>query len=362
MFDFLENLRKTDELKRQEAITAYLDGALTPGERRRFEEKLAADETLRAEVEQQRLIKENLQRLPFVRSPRNFTLNPALYGRPAPEPAGRLYPALRAATVLVAFFFVIAVAAELLTFAGRGGPSLALAPMADEAAEISKEVIVSESEGAPMEATAARSVVAEEALDVQAEAEEMVAEAEMAAEAPAEEMPIPIEEPVVEEAVEAEEAAADEPMPEEAFAAEEAEPGIGVAAPIPTEGRDQTEDGVATDGDIGNAIAGGGDSTTSETEALKALPTEAGGEQAAEALAAQAPTAKVEPSRTVSATSTAQALAAEELSPDEVEATDDEVEATQVRTSISPFRIFIVALGLAVTLLTAVTLLVRRKV
>jgi anti-sigma factor RsiW len=356
MFDFLENLRKTDEMKRQEAITAYLDGALTPGERRRFEEKLAADETLRAEVEQQRLIKENLQRLPFVRSPRNFTLNPALYGRPAPEPAGRLYPALRAATVLVAFFFVIAVAAELLTFAGRGGPSLALAPMADESAEISKEVIVSESEGAPMGATAARSVVAEEALAVQAEAEEMVAEAEMAAEAPAEEMPIPIEEPVVEEA------AADETVPEETFAAEETEPGIGVAAPIHTEGRDQTEDGVATDGDIGNAVAGGGDSTTSETEAPKALPTETGGEQAAEALAAQAPTAKVEPSRTVSATSTAQALAAEELSPDEVEAIDDEVEATQVRTSISPFRIFIVALGLAVTLLTAVTLLARRKV
>ena len=347
MFDFLENLRKTDELKRQEAITAYLDGALTPGERRRFEEKLAADETLRAEVEQQRLIKENLQRLPIVRSPRNFTLNPALYGRPAPEPAGRLYPALRAATVLVAFFFVIAVAAELLTFAGRGGPSLALAPMADEAAEISMEVIVSESEGAPMEATVARSVVAEE---------------EMVAEAPAEEMPIPIEEPVVEEAIEAEETAAEEAVPEEAFAAEEAEPGIGAAAPIPTEGRDQTEGGVATDGDIGNAIAGGGDSTTSETEAPKALPTEAGGEQAAEALAAQAPTAKVEPSRTVSATSTAQALAAEELSPDEVEATDNEVEATQVQTSISPFRIFIVALGLAVTLLTAVTLLVRRKV
>ena len=70
------------EEKRQEALTAYLDGALTPAERKRFERLLASDRALRASLEEQRLIKASLRRLPRMRAPRNFTLDPARYGRP----------------------------------------------------------------------------------------------------------------------------------------------------------------------------------------------------------------------------------------------------------------------------------------
>ena len=105
MIEFLRNLRKSDEEKTQEALTAYLDGALTPGEQRDFEQRLADDEALQSDVEQQRLIKESLATLSHLRAPRNFTLDPARYGRP--QPAGRLYPALRTATVLAAILFVV---------------------------------------------------------------------------------------------------------------------------------------------------------------------------------------------------------------------------------------------------------------
>ena len=51
MFDFLRDLRKTEGEKRQEAMSAYLDDALTPAERERFERLLAEDEGLRASLE-----------------------------------------------------------------------------------------------------------------------------------------------------------------------------------------------------------------------------------------------------------------------------------------------------------------------
>ena len=38
MFDFIRKLRESEDEKRQQAITAYLDGELTAGERQRFEQ------------------------------------------------------------------------------------------------------------------------------------------------------------------------------------------------------------------------------------------------------------------------------------------------------------------------------------
>jgi len=39
MLDYLANWRKSDEEKRQETITAYLDDALAPKQKRLFEEQ-----------------------------------------------------------------------------------------------------------------------------------------------------------------------------------------------------------------------------------------------------------------------------------------------------------------------------------
>ncbi|MEW5988550.1 MAG: hypothetical protein AB1791_18130, partial [Chloroflexota bacterium] len=98
--DFLRNLTQSAAEKRQVMLTAYLDNALTPQERQQFETWLAEDAALRAEVERQRAVKVALSQLPRRVAPRNFVLDPTLYGRRRPQPAAQLYPALRLATAL----------------------------------------------------------------------------------------------------------------------------------------------------------------------------------------------------------------------------------------------------------------------
>ena len=203
MFDFLHNLRKSDEEKVQEALTAYLDDALTPGEKRDFEQRLAADAALRADLEQQRIVKENLTTLPRFRAPRNFTLDPALYGRP--QPAGRLYPALRTATVLAAILFVVVLSADLLGTVGPMGLASAPAEM-----ELSQRASEPEADLAPADEAAAGVKV------TRVVEEEIVVEEELVEEVAPEAAPI-------------EEAAAEEPAMEEAELAPPApaEPGGG---------------------------------------------------------------------------------------------------------------------------------------
>lgn len=127
MFDFLRNLTKSEEDRRQEMLTAYLDGALTPQERRNFERQLDGDAELRAQLQRQRLIKASFRELPRVRAPRNFTLDPALYGKPAPQVIQQWYPLLRGATVVAAVFLVIVFSADLFNAGGSAGTS-AVAP------------------------------------------------------------------------------------------------------------------------------------------------------------------------------------------------------------------------------------------
>ena len=100
MFDFLRNLTKSAEEKRHEQITAYLDDSLSSADRTHFEAALEQDASLQAELEQERAVKQALGQLPQRRVPRNFTLDPALYGRPARQPLIQAYPVLRAATGL----------------------------------------------------------------------------------------------------------------------------------------------------------------------------------------------------------------------------------------------------------------------
>ncbi len=193
MFDFLRNLRKSEEEKRQEALSAYLDGALTPAEKTRFEQLLAADEALRASLEEQRLIKASLGRLPRMRAPRNFTLDPARYGRPAPGTAERLYPIMSVATAVVAILFVAALVLDLTPVGGNRGAAAPRDDLGQSEAEIA-EAPVLESEDrqtavGEVEVEVTRIVEAEEVVEMPAEepaAAEMAVEeapAEMAAEA-----------------------------------------------------------------------------------------------------------------------------------------------------------------------------------
>lgn len=188
MLDFLRNLTKSAEEKKQEAVSAYLDGALTPAERQRFEQQLAQDPGLEAELEQQRRLQQTLRQLPSRPVPRSFTLDPARYGRPQPQPLVQLYPALRLATALTAVFLIAVVVLDLLTpagapsFSGLAEPAADTVSMAVEVTRVvTEEIIV---EGEPVEVTRVTEgfvIVEEEAI---AEAEEpMAEEAEEPAEA-----------------------------------------------------------------------------------------------------------------------------------------------------------------------------------
>ena len=106
MFNFLRNITKSAEEKRQETVAAYLDGMLSDRERLRFEQEMGQDSGLRTQVDQLRLVKQSLRHLPQRPVPRNFILDPAQYGRPARQPWVQVYPVLRTATALAAFYLL----------------------------------------------------------------------------------------------------------------------------------------------------------------------------------------------------------------------------------------------------------------
>jgi hypothetical protein len=112
MFDFWRNLTKSKAEKERELIHAYVDDALSPAERAHFEAQLAQDPPLQGEVESLRQVKQMVATVPRRRVPRNFTLDPARYGRPAPQPLLQAQPVLRLATTLTAIIFVVVLALD----------------------------------------------------------------------------------------------------------------------------------------------------------------------------------------------------------------------------------------------------------
>ncbi|MGB3715659.1 MAG: hypothetical protein WA996_14605 [Candidatus Promineifilaceae bacterium] len=189
MFVFLRNLTKSDKEKRQDFLTAYLDDSLSPKDRRRFEQWLDGDDALRADLEQQRTIKEAISQLPRVRAPRSFTLDPSLYGRPSAQPGLQLYPAMRFATVLALFVFITLLSIDV--FVSESGLSTS-SISTDELAQLTEKVaeeagasarFVAESEDQPPRSDAAGEIVAavpaeEEAVEEVAGLEEAVLESE----------------------------------------------------------------------------------------------------------------------------------------------------------------------------------------
>lgn len=162
MFDFVRNLTKSAEEKQQELLAAYIDDALSPPERRQVEAQLAQNEGLAAQVRQQRLLKQQLSQMPRRRVPHSFALDPAVYGKPTPQPLFRLYPALQTATVLAALMLMLLVGLD--TFGGVSQQAASEAPVAmvEESAETAVLSDTTAQEAAPAEAEMA---VAESAAD-----------------------------------------------------------------------------------------------------------------------------------------------------------------------------------------------------
>ena len=172
MFDFMRD--RGDGGRQQEAIDAYLDNALTPVERARFEAQMAADARLRVEVEQLRLLRLQLRAMPRRRVPRSFALNPAAYSRPKAQPLLQLYPALRGATALSAFLLIFVLALGL--FRGQFGVG---APEEAQVASVTSEEMAPAAVEEEAAEEAAQLTITEEAADSANEAP--AAESELAA-------------------------------------------------------------------------------------------------------------------------------------------------------------------------------------
>jgi len=198
-------------------LNAYLDGELTAQERVAFESRLAQDAVLRGELQALRATVAVLQMAEPIRAPRNFTLDPAVYGKPEKRslwdrlglPAKILIPAGAAIVATL-----MCVGAIVLYGSGSGAPA---AMVAEESAADMQQMEAAE---APLPATGevGAAAAAEEAMEEPAAEEPMMEIApaeddadtyaageaaldEEAGEPPAA-MEMPEEEPVVEESVE----------------------------------------------------------------------------------------------------------------------------------------------------------------
>lgn len=154
MFDFLRDRGSTAEEKVLEALGAYLDNALTAAERERLEGQLARDPALRAELERMRTLKLQMRAMPRRRVPRSFALDPTLYARPKAQPLMQMYPVLRGATALTAFFLIFTLALGMFRGQFSSGGMVATQAVSETAVE--EEMGAFEAaESAPMEAPAA---------------------------------------------------------------------------------------------------------------------------------------------------------------------------------------------------------------
>ncbi len=98
-----------------ETLSAYMDGQLSPGERRKLEERMRARPDLRIALEDMRRMRALLRQAPRRRAPRNFTLTPAMVGEPRKRPFAwtNLFPALSFTSAIAALALVVIVTLQL---------------------------------------------------------------------------------------------------------------------------------------------------------------------------------------------------------------------------------------------------------
>jgi hypothetical protein len=106
-----------------EAISAYLDGQLSPREHARLESRLKTDSQLRLALEQMRRTRALLRSLPKVRAPRNYVLTPQMVHPRRQAP--RSYPVLRLVATMASFLFVLVLIGDFLGLGRASSPQIA---------------------------------------------------------------------------------------------------------------------------------------------------------------------------------------------------------------------------------------------
>lgn len=168
-------------------LSAYLDDELKEKERNALEARLGADEALQAELEALHRTVALVGTLPQIKAPRNFTLNPADYARPA---RASLLERLGLGSGLVAAGATLVVVALCVGVYLLSGIGLSGSNAPGEAAADVAELQAQFDEADAEEAVADEESAEDEMMDMAAEApaEEEVPEMEMAEEAPAAEL------------------------------------------------------------------------------------------------------------------------------------------------------------------------------
>jgi len=96
-----------------ETLLGYIDGQLSAADTRRLEGRLASDAGLKSALDDMRLSRRLLGKLPRRRAPHNFTLSPLRKGLRAPEPravSGLRFASVVATLLLLASFALNSVA------------------------------------------------------------------------------------------------------------------------------------------------------------------------------------------------------------------------------------------------------------
>jgi hypothetical protein len=109
-----------------EALSAYLDGQLSPAESKQLEERLRLDSGLEELLADLRFARAALKRMPRRALPRNFVLRPSMPEVRGPVP--RSVPALRLASLLAALLLVATFAINGLTTRAQTTPMAAPFP------------------------------------------------------------------------------------------------------------------------------------------------------------------------------------------------------------------------------------------
>lgn len=90
------------------ALSALLDGKLSPAEKSRLESRLSKETDLREMLEELRRTRIILRNSPKIRAPHNFTLTRQMAGISEKPRSGFVYPFLKLSTVLASILFVFA--------------------------------------------------------------------------------------------------------------------------------------------------------------------------------------------------------------------------------------------------------------
>ncbi len=123
-----------------ELLSAYLDDELTPAERAALERRLHEEADLRAELEALRQVVALTRQVSPLRAPRDYRLDPAVYGRRRAGTARRVYGWASALSAVAALLLLALGAWGLLQGYAPAPNNLALQEAAEPAAEQPTEV------------------------------------------------------------------------------------------------------------------------------------------------------------------------------------------------------------------------------